>query len=145
MMGLSDDLLDLLGAGRGGILWRPSPGPGPRRSTPPLPRTDGAVVMGSMFAMAEALFPERPPLVRSRGALGIIEKAFEAGDLALGVVNAVAWAVESGRAGIPPQVVADDEMTAFQEVGWDLAVLAEHRLVALHPNRLSRASGGVLF
>ena len=89
--------------------------------------------MGSMFAMAEALFPERPPLVRSRGALGIIEKAFEAGDLALGVVNAVAWAVESGRAGIPPQAVADDEM-AFQEAGWDLAVLVEREFAALHPN-----------
>ena len=35
--------------------------------------------MGSMFAMAEALFPERPPLVRSRGALGIIEKALRRG------------------------------------------------------------------
>jgi hypothetical protein len=93
-------------------------------------------VVEDMLRLADALFPALS-LPRDR-AMSIITTAFEAGDIAYGVADAVAWAREAGWSGIPPESL-DTDAADFALVGFDLDALVQQRLSMIAAGRLSPA------
>jgi len=93
-------------------------------------------VLKDMMRLAGRLFPE---IVLPREiALGIVDKALQAGDLAYGVADAIAWAQGKGWEGIPPAALAQDEAD-FEAAGHDLTELATQRLAKILGARFNPA------
>ena len=129
-----DDLELEVGEGGGvGLTRRPQPGEWHTLGLEGLSLYRQRVV-SDMLTMAAALFPEYP--LPPQDAADIVTAAFQAGDVAYGVADAVAWAREEGWKGLPPEAIECDARD-FAEVDFDLDALARQRLEAIAGTRLS--------
>jgi hypothetical protein len=93
-------------------------------------------VLENMVRMATNLFPKFP--MSRDEARRVVSKAFEAGDLAFGVADAIKWAKEEGWVGISEHLIEADS-AAFEAAGHDLGELARQRLAKVADQRFSVA------
>ena len=67
-----------------------------------------------------------------------MDRAYSFADANYGVASALKWAHDKGWHGIPSAAVAKDSL-AFEQAGFSLSHLAQHRMAQLAQHRLSHA------
>ena len=68
----------------------------------------------------------------------VVDRAYSFADANYGIASALKWAHDKGWQGIPSSAVAKDSL-AFEQAGFSLSLLAQHRMDKLAPHRLSHA------
>jgi hypothetical protein len=114
----------------------------PESSPPPLTTSESphhqsrANMITEMLILANRILPEYPlsrPICEAE-----VTKAFELGDLHFGVDAANNWAKDRGWKGIPSSAAIAADQQLFHAAGYDLTTMAQTRMDALRPHRISK-------